>query len=189
MCSRQATRYVSTLACVKKQSRCLRLQVPYKRHELERSTVQEVVCALCDKRQPIGAHCSSCGVAFGAYYCTKVGVQPKQQAAALLAVWCLGRCWSAPGALTGCFQARLAAKPERDGTGGHATVACPCCSTGGHLAARLSHRLPSCGPQTTCPVMLPLQPVLLPATSWCCHLGLELAQSACQVLCSDPPLR
>ena len=69
------------------QAEHLRLQVPYKRHELERSTVQEVVCALCDKRQPIGAHCSSCGVAFGAYYCNKVSVLSQQQAAA---AGCLG---------------------------------------------------------------------------------------------------
>ena len=91
--SGQACRCISALARVSKQSRCRRLQVPYKRHELERSTVQEVVCALCDKRQPIGAHCNSCGVAFGAYYCTKVSVLPKQQAAAILAVWCPGCCW------------------------------------------------------------------------------------------------
>ncbi|KAL6785870.1 hypothetical protein ACKKBG_A00510 [Auxenochlorella protothecoides x Auxenochlorella symbiontica] len=40
------------------------------RHELDRSLVTEVVCALCSLRQPVGDHCCRCGVAFGAYACT-----------------------------------------------------------------------------------------------------------------------
>ena len=46
-------------------------QDPSKRHELDRTRVREVVCALCALRQPVGATCVRCGVAFGAYTCLK----------------------------------------------------------------------------------------------------------------------
>ncbi|CAK0772451.1 hypothetical protein CVIRNUC_003964 [Coccomyxa viridis] len=42
-----------------------------KRHELDRTRVREVVCALCELRQPVGLTCIGCGVAFGAYACLK----------------------------------------------------------------------------------------------------------------------
>lgn len=42
-----------------------------KRHELDRTKVREVVCALCDLRQPVGETCVGCGVQFGAYTCLK----------------------------------------------------------------------------------------------------------------------
>lgn len=38
-------------------------------HELDRTAVREVVCALCNTRQPIATHCASCHVAFGEYAC------------------------------------------------------------------------------------------------------------------------
>ena len=41
------------------------------RHELDRSQVQEVVCSLCDLRQPVATHCTRCSVEFGAYSCLK----------------------------------------------------------------------------------------------------------------------
>ena len=41
------------------------------KHELVRKDVKEVVCLLCDTRQPVGPTCTSCGVDFGAYYCEK----------------------------------------------------------------------------------------------------------------------
>lgn len=44
-------------------------QDPKKRHELDRKTVKELVCALCDARQPVSQHCQQCHVAFGAYTC------------------------------------------------------------------------------------------------------------------------
>lgn len=44
---------------------------PKRRHELERSKVQEVVCAVCDQRQPVAKRCAHCGVHFGAYFCDK----------------------------------------------------------------------------------------------------------------------
>ena len=44
-------------------------QDPSKRHELDRTSVRELVCALCTLRQPVAAACSGCGVAFGAYAC------------------------------------------------------------------------------------------------------------------------
>lgn len=40
-----------------------------KRHALDRKQVQEVECALCDTRQPVGERCSNCGVQFGRYSC------------------------------------------------------------------------------------------------------------------------
>lgn len=49
--------------------RCL--QDAAKRHTLDRKQVTEVVCALCDTRQPVAASCSSCGVQFGRYACLK----------------------------------------------------------------------------------------------------------------------
>lgn len=36
---------------------------------LDRKAVQEVVCGLCDTRQPKAAECCNCGVAFGRYVC------------------------------------------------------------------------------------------------------------------------
>ena len=45
------------------------LQDPKKRHELDRKMVVELVCALCDARQPVSQHCRQCHVAFGAYTC------------------------------------------------------------------------------------------------------------------------
>jgi RING finger and CHY zinc finger domain-containing protein 1 len=42
-----------------------------KRHILDRKAVKEVVCALCNTRQPVAGSCNSCGVAFGAYSCLK----------------------------------------------------------------------------------------------------------------------
>ena len=44
---------------------------PRRRHELERSAVREVVCGLCDERQPAAASCRRCGVGFGDYVCLR----------------------------------------------------------------------------------------------------------------------
>ena len=44
---------------------------PARRHELERSAVREVVCGVCDARQPAAASCAACGVGFGAYSCLR----------------------------------------------------------------------------------------------------------------------
>ena len=43
---------------------------PKKRHEIVRKDVKEVVCALCEERQPVAHECASCGVSFGEYSCT-----------------------------------------------------------------------------------------------------------------------
>lgn len=44
---------------------------PALRHTLVRQDVAEVVCALCDERQPVAARCrnAACRVSFGRYYC------------------------------------------------------------------------------------------------------------------------
>ncbi|KAK9916092.1 hypothetical protein WJX75_008499 [Coccomyxa subellipsoidea] len=44
---------------------------PSKRHELDRTTVRSLVCALCDLRQPVASVCAGCGCDFGAYSCLK----------------------------------------------------------------------------------------------------------------------
>lgn len=45
------------------------MQDPKKRHELDRKTVKELVCGLCDTRQPCSPTCQQCGVKFGKYTC------------------------------------------------------------------------------------------------------------------------
>ncbi|KAG7674604.1 putative E3 ubiquitin-protein ligase RZFP34 [Nannochloris sp. 'desiccata'] len=42
-----------------------------KKHELDRKLIKDVVCALCETRQPVSSSCISCGVSFGAYSCTQ----------------------------------------------------------------------------------------------------------------------
>ena len=45
----------------------LPLQDWKKKHELDRKQIKEVVCALCETRQPVADHCQACGVAFGGF--------------------------------------------------------------------------------------------------------------------------
>ncbi len=40
-----------------------------KAHQLDRTAVQEVVCACCRLRQPVAASCRECSVTFGEYFC------------------------------------------------------------------------------------------------------------------------
>ena len=47
------------------------MQDPAKRHELSRKDVKEVVCAICDLKQPISDFCSGCQTSFGAWACLK----------------------------------------------------------------------------------------------------------------------
>jgi RING finger/CHY zinc finger protein 1 len=46
-------------------------QDPEKQHKLDRKLVQEVVCALCNTRQPKALSCCACRVTFGKYGCLK----------------------------------------------------------------------------------------------------------------------
>ena len=41
------------------------LQDWQKKHELDRKSIAELVCALCDTRQPVSTACTACGVQFG----------------------------------------------------------------------------------------------------------------------------
>lgn len=45
------------------------MQVQHRRHTLDRHSVTEVLCVVCDTRQPVSKACTSCKVAFGAYSC------------------------------------------------------------------------------------------------------------------------
>ena len=38
-------------------------------HELERKTVQQIVCCQCEKTQNVASHCTECGIKFGFYFC------------------------------------------------------------------------------------------------------------------------
>ncbi|XP_018564543.1 RING finger and CHY zinc finger domain-containing protein 1 [Anoplophora glabripennis] len=38
-------------------------------HKLIRKAINELMCALCDTRQPVQANCQSCGILFGKYSC------------------------------------------------------------------------------------------------------------------------
>ena len=51
--------------------KCEREQDEEKKHQLIRRDVREVVCLLCDTRQPVARECNTCAVEFGAYYCDK----------------------------------------------------------------------------------------------------------------------
>ena len=44
---------------------CSALQDWQKKHELDRKSIAELVCALCDTRQPVSTACTACGVQFG----------------------------------------------------------------------------------------------------------------------------
>lgn len=48
-------------------------QVLSKKHDLNRKSVSELVCALCNTRQPVSDHCSTCGTAFGECSCKHSG--------------------------------------------------------------------------------------------------------------------
>ncbi|CAO2839647.1 unnamed protein product [Amaranthus hypochondriacus] len=45
------------------------LSNPNEEHELVRSEITHVICAVCDTEQPVGKVCSSCGVNMGEYFC------------------------------------------------------------------------------------------------------------------------
>ena len=51
--------------------KCEREQDEEKKHQLIRRDVREVVCLLCNTRQPVARECNTCAVEFGAYYCDK----------------------------------------------------------------------------------------------------------------------
>jgi len=38
-------------------------------HELDRTSVQLIVCSQCSKKQPLATHCTDCGIRFGMYTC------------------------------------------------------------------------------------------------------------------------
>ncbi|CDJ38348.1 zinc finger (CHY type) protein, putative [Eimeria tenella] len=39
-------------------------------HEIDRHAVEEIVCAVCEARQPVSNKCVGCGTVFGAYFCS-----------------------------------------------------------------------------------------------------------------------
>jgi len=42
---------------------------PKKRHMIDRFAVEEVICVMCDERQPVAQDCRKCGIQMGAYFC------------------------------------------------------------------------------------------------------------------------
>lgn len=40
-------------------------------HEIDRFSIQEIICTECDYRQGVKEKCENCGVSFGSYYCEK----------------------------------------------------------------------------------------------------------------------
>lgn len=38
--------------------------------EIDRHAVEEIVCAVCEARQPVSNKCVGCGTVFGAYFCS-----------------------------------------------------------------------------------------------------------------------
>lgn len=45
------------------------MQDASRRHKLDRTHISEVVCSLCNSRQPVAKACRSCGASFGRYAC------------------------------------------------------------------------------------------------------------------------
>ncbi|CAL5393186.1 unnamed protein product [Camellia sinensis] len=45
------------------------LSNPIDQHELVRSDVKQVICAVCDTEQPVARVCTNCGVNMGEYFC------------------------------------------------------------------------------------------------------------------------
>lgn len=39
-------------------------------HKLDRTTVQEIVCMVCNVRQPVSNQCTDCGITFAKYHCS-----------------------------------------------------------------------------------------------------------------------
>ena len=92
-------------------------QDPMKRHELERTAVKEVVCALCEVRQPAAPACNSCGVAFGVYICMRCcffedDVRKKQAGGVGMGVGRLGGGWWWCVCLTAWRVARHTLRPS-----------------------------------------------------------------------------
>ena len=54
--------------CCDKVYACRHCHNDAEAHEMDRHAVKEVVCAACNKRQPVSQTCS-CGVSFAAYFC------------------------------------------------------------------------------------------------------------------------
>nr|CAG4649324.1 EOG090X05XL [Scapholeberis mucronata] len=40
-------------------------------HTLNRKNVDEIMCSVCETKQPVQQHCSNCGILFGQYFCGK----------------------------------------------------------------------------------------------------------------------
>ena len=55
--------------CCDKVYACRHCHNDAEAHEMDRHAVKEVVCAACNKRQPVSNTCLNCGTQFAAYFC------------------------------------------------------------------------------------------------------------------------
>ena len=70
-CEHYVRRCLLVAPCCDKEYACRHCHNDAEAHEIDRHAVKEVVCAICDQRQPVSQTClnDACGVEFAAYFC------------------------------------------------------------------------------------------------------------------------
>lgn len=68
-CSHYERRCAYVSPCCSKVYPCRICHDDNEKHKINRHAVSEIICLVCDTRQPVNRNCASCGVEFGKYYC------------------------------------------------------------------------------------------------------------------------
>lgn len=68
-CSHYTRRCSLVAPCCDKVYKCRFCHDEIEQHEMNRSSVEQIVCRQCDKRQSLNTHCEECGIRFGLYTC------------------------------------------------------------------------------------------------------------------------
>lgn len=68
-CSHYTRRCSLVAPCCDKVYKCRFCHDEIEKHEMNRSSVEQIVCRQCDKRQSLNTHCEECGIRFGLYTC------------------------------------------------------------------------------------------------------------------------
>jgi len=68
-CSHYTRRCSLVAPCCDKIYKCRFCHDEIEQHEMNRSSVEQIVCRQCDKRQSLNTHCEECGIRFGLYTC------------------------------------------------------------------------------------------------------------------------